>query len=61
MILLKHNFFFFSGIGIFLIVVTDGNHKRMPCAGLKQIHTGIYSITQYLLKQNKTKQKKVRV
>lgn len=23
----------------------------MPCAGLKQIHTGIYSITQYLLKQ----------
>lgn len=25
----------------------------MPCAGLKQIHTGIYSITQYLLKREK--------
>lgn len=26
----------------------------MPCADLKQIHTGIYSITQYLLKQVKS-------
>lgn len=37
---------------VILLIVTDGNHKRMPCAGLKQIHTGIYSITQYLLKQS---------
>lgn len=37
---------------VYFLIVTDGNHKRMPCAGLKQIHTGIYSVTQYLLKQS---------
>lgn len=40
-------------LDLYTLIVTDRKAKCMPCADLKQIHTGIYSITQYLLKQVK--------